>query len=131
MRFMLVFIMPEDTWVEKDIVRRVVQWKLDKGREGVFLGGNPLKPAAMTQTVRRNEAGGMDVVDGPVHDHGDVLYAYEILRANSISEAINLAKQHPAADIPGAQIEVREIWDSLDEDTIGPEYQDIAPEGTQ
>lgn len=131
MRFMLVFIMPEDTWVEKDIIRRIVQWKLDKGREGIFLGGNPLKPAAMTHTVRRDAAGNLETVDGPVHDHGDVFYAYEILKADSLEHALEIARQHPATDIPDTQIEVREIWDTIDQDSMGEEYYKIAPNGTQ
>tara|TARA_B100000446_G_C10287809_1_gene246539 strand:+ start:154 stop:534 length:381 start_codon:yes stop_codon:yes gene_type:complete len=124
MRFFIKLHMPESTWIEKDIIREIVQWKKDMRNAGHYVFGNPLKPPGMTSSIVRNETGELEVVEAPVEEKSIIFYAFEILECESMEEAVELAKRHPALKFDQASMEVREIWDSLDLDVLGQEHPD-------
>lgn len=75
-------------------------------RNGHFLGGNRLQPAATATTVRvRN--GKVSVTDGPFAETKEQFGGYYVIEAHDLNEAIQVA-----AKIPGARfgcVEVRPI----------------------
>tara|TARA_B100000678_G_scaffold254527_5_gene231779 strand:+ start:26662 stop:27078 length:417 start_codon:yes stop_codon:yes gene_type:complete len=127
MRFMLVFYMPEATWVSKDLVRRVVAWKRYWTAAGIYETGNPLKPPGMTHTLSLDGAK-VKVTEGPLHDHNHVFYAFEIIKCETLEIALDVARSHPALEFPQASVEVREVWEDMDPDMMGEEYDDISAE---
>ena len=122
MRFMLIFSMPEGTWLAKDLVKRIVAWKREYGEKGIWQTGCPLKPPGMTHTLHRKSDGTLEEQDGPISDHSQIFYAFEILECSSMEEAISVAREHPGLEFEKTWLEIREIWDTLDEDIIGEEY---------
>ena len=122
MRFMLIFHMPEGSWVSKQSIRRIVDWKRRLVREGHHVTGSPLKPVGMTHTLTRNPDGSINVADEPMHDGSVNFYAFEIIVCESLEQAIEISSTHPALEFEGTTMELREIWDSLDGDVLGDDY---------
>ncbi|MAP93544.1 MAG: hypothetical protein CMK07_01220 [Ponticaulis sp.] len=128
MRYMIVFHMPEGTWISKEIVRRIVSWKRRWQAEGIWQMGSPLKPPGMTQTILRIPEGQIKVEDGPLNDSSLIFYAFEILDCETMEKAVSVAQAHPGLEFEGAVIELREIWESIDPDFMGDEYDSVSPD---
>jgi len=128
LRFMLVFYMPEATWIDKDTVRRVVSWKRKWREADVWEQGSPLKPPGETHTLRQSADNSIEVSDTSYDDSSVVFFAFEILTCETIERAIDVAKTHPGLSFPDTAMEVREIWDELDPDIMGSEYQAPVPD---
>ena len=119
MRFMLIFLLPESTWLGKELVARVVDWKDRLMAEGVYQTGSPLKPAGYTTTLIGKPVAAPEVQQGPFDDGERGFYAFEIITCESRERALEIAKTHPGLDLPDAVMEVREIWDEHDPILIG------------
>lgn len=128
MRFMLVFYMPEDTWIDKETVRRVVSWKKKWRDEGVWEQGSPLKPPGLTHTLQLRSDGRVDLIEGPSSDDDPIFYAFEILKCKTLEAALEVAATHPALGFEKSVLEVREIWDQIDPDFMGDEYDEVSPD---
>ena len=122
MRFMFVLNMPEGTWISKEIVTRIVEWKRRMAAEGVHLTGNPLKPPGMTTTIYRRTDGSFCISEAPLEDATRIFYAFEIIDCANMDEDVRIARGHPALEFDHCFLEVREIWDSMGEDVMGEEY---------
>lgn len=116
MRFMILFFQKETDWIERTLVRNVVAWKREQAEKGVFITGSPLKPDGFTVSLIPDGQGGHDEIDGPLVDLKTPLFAFELINAASMEEAVAVARSHPAAVEPSFSIEVREVWDQVDED---------------
>ncbi|WP_372016504.1 YciI family protein [Pseudoxanthomonas sp. 10H] len=76
--------------------------------EGTLLGSNKLEPAAQARTVRVRD-GRASVYDGPFAETKEVLAGYNLVEADSMEEAVELAKQFPWARY--GSMEVRPVSD--------------------
>jgi hypothetical protein len=81
------------------------QYAFDLLGKGKLKGGAPLQPAAKSTTVRRRR-GKVSAVDGPYIETKEVIGGYFVVEADSIEQAVEMAKACPAAAY-GA-VEVRE-----------------------
>lgn len=128
MRFMMIFYMPEDSWIDKETVRRVVSWKKKWRDAGVWEQGSPLKPAGMSHTLTRSANGKVDVKDCSHDVERQVFFAFEILNCDSHEKAIEIAGTHPGLCFPESVLEIREIWDELDPEFMGDELDRVDPD---
>jgi hypothetical protein len=60
-------------------------------------GGNALQPTATATSVRRDAAGGFTVTDGPFAETKEALGGYYLVEASDLDQALELARQVPAA----------------------------------
>jgi hypothetical protein len=81
------------------------QYAFDLLGQGKLKGGAPLKPNTQSTTVRRRR-GTVSTVDGPYIETKEVISGYFVVEADSMEEAVEMAKRCPAAAY-GA-VEVRE-----------------------
>lgn len=87
-------------------------------REGHFVSGNRLLPAATAKTVRVRE-GRVSVTDGPFAETRELLGGYYLIDAPDMDAALAIA-----ARIPGAQrgcVEVRPVADDPQTQALGLE----------
>lgn len=116
MRFMILFFQKETDWIERSLVRKVVAWKRAQAEKGVFITGSPLKPDGFTTALVPNGDGTHEEIEGPLNELEKSLFAFELVNAESMQEAVAIALSHPAAEDPAFSIEVREVWDAVDLD---------------
>jgi hypothetical protein len=78
-----------------------------KAANGAYLrGGKPLLPTSAAATVRASEDGEPVVTDGPFAETKEALGGYYLIEADSLDEALAVAKQVPA---PFGCVEVRPV----------------------
>ena len=78
-----------------------------KAANGKYLrGGNPLLPTVTATTVRSSGDGGFVTTDGPFAETKEALGGYYVIEADSLDEALALARQVPA---PFGGVEVRPV----------------------
>jgi hypothetical protein len=73
---------------------------------GAIQGGHALQPTTTATCVRADPAGVLTVTDGPFAETKEALGGYYLIDAESLDEALALAKQVPA---PFGGVEVRPI----------------------
>jgi hypothetical protein len=70
------------------------------------LGGNALQPPQTATSIRKDDAGGFVITDGPFAETKEALGGYYLIEAGDLDEAIALAKLVPT---PFGGIEIRPI----------------------
>jgi hypothetical protein len=90
----------------QDMMAEMGDYVADLVGKGKLKGGAPLQPATEGATIRRRR-GKVTAVDGPFLETKEVIGGYFLVEADSINEAVELAKACPGAAY-GA-VEVREI----------------------
>ena len=82
-------------------------WVTEMDAAGTRLHGDRLRPVEDATTVRvRN--GEVIVTDGPFTDSKEWIAGYDLLEADSLDEAVEIASKHPMAQ--AGAIEVRAAW---------------------
>ena len=81
-------------------------WYEKWGATGRLDAGNALQPPATAKTVR---AGG--VTDGPFMETKEVLGGYSVIEADTIDEAVEVARTWPGLDRGWIALEVRPVMD--------------------
>lgn len=76
-------------------------WK-EKFKENITDMGGKLKGGGKIVTSE-------DATDGPFVEAKEVIGGYMIVSANSMEEAMEVARQSPGVAMPGSSIEIREI----------------------
>ena len=76
-------------------------WK-EKFRENIVDMGGSLKSVGKIVTSD-------GATDGPFIEAKEVIGGYMIISADSIEEAIEVARQSPGVGMPGSSVEIREI----------------------
>jgi hypothetical protein len=85
-------------------------------RDGQYVSGNRLKPAAAATTVRVRD-GRATVTDGPFAETKEQLGGYFVIDARNLDEAIAVASRIPGAKI--GCVEVRPIADDAQTRGLG------------
>lgn len=85
----------------QEMFRQWNAWK-EKFSKEIMDVGDGLKPGGAVY-----KAG--SVTDGPFVEAKEVMGGYSIVQAQSLSRAVEIAKECPINAIPGASIEVREL----------------------
>ena len=75
---------------------------------GTLLGSQQLEPPATAKSVRRR-GGKVSVVDGPFAETKEILAGFNLIEADSLEQALELAAQFPWAET--GCIEVRALRD--------------------
>ena len=68
-----------------------------------------LAPPRRARTVRRRN-GRMTVTDGPFAETKEAVGGFDLIEADSLEEAVEIASRHPVAE--SGTIEVRPLWGS-------------------
>lgn len=71
-------------------------------RASALLGGAALQPSSTATSIRRDDAGGFTVTDGPFLESKEVIGGYYLIEAADLDEALRIAKEVPA----GAGVDV-------------------------
>ena len=71
--------------------------------------GDQLAPPRRARTVRRR-GGRVTVTDGPFAETKEAIGGFDLIEADSLDEAVEIASRHPVAE--SGMIEVRPLWGS-------------------
>ena len=109
MEYMLLFwnggqgaddVAPETTF------EQMATYVFDLVGKGKLKGGSPLHPAAEAKTIKKRR-GKTTITDGPYTETKEVIGGYLVIEADSMDDALELARTCPAAEWGG--VEVREV----------------------
>ena len=84
-------------------------WLDDLQARGRWVTGDQLAPPRRARSVRMR-AGKKLVTDGPFAETKEIVGGFDIVEADSLDEAVEIAAGHPVAEI--GTIEVRPFWGS-------------------
>jgi hypothetical protein len=82
-------------------------WLDELRARNAWVVGDQLAPPRRARTVRVRE-GKKHVTDGPFTETKEALGGFDLIEADSLDEAVEIASRHPVAAV-GA-IEVRPLW---------------------
>lgn len=82
-------------------------WLDDLQARGIWLTGDQLAPPRRARSVRVR-AGKKMVTDGPFADTKEAVGGFDLIEADSVEEAVEIAANHPIAEM--GTIEVRPLW---------------------
>jgi hypothetical protein len=86
-------------------------WLNDLQARGKWLTGDQLAPPRRARSVRVR-AGKKMVTDGPFADTKEAVGGFDLIEADSLDEAVEIAANHPVAQV--GTIEVRRLWGTDD-----------------
>ena len=84
-------------------------WLDDLQARGIWVTGDQLAPPRRAKSVRVRDGKPL-VTDGPFAETKEVIGGFDILECGSLEEAVEIAAEHPVAQI--GTIEVRPFWGS-------------------
>ncbi len=84
-------------------------WLDDLQARGIWVTGDQLAPPRRARSVRVRE-GKTVVTDGPFAETKEAVGGFDIVEADSLEEAVEIAAGHPIAQF--GTIEVRQFWGS-------------------
>ena len=88
------------------IIQTSRDWRLRLQKTGVIVGGEKLQDG--TGRMMRRTGGETSVTDGPYTESKEIIGGFFLIKAASIEEATEIAKDSP--DLPlGGSVEVREV----------------------
>jgi hypothetical protein len=82
-------------------------WLDDLQARGIWVTGDQLAPPRRAKSVRVRDGKKM-VTDGPFVETKEVVGGFDLLECGSLEEAVEIASEHPVAQI--GTIEVRPLW---------------------
>ena len=82
-------------------------WLDDLQERGIWVTGDQLAPPRRARSVRVRDGKTM-VTDGPFVETKEAVGGFDIIEAESLEEAVEIAAGHPVAHI--GTIEVRPLW---------------------
>jgi len=107
MRFIL-FICDDPTAEPYDAAGdNIEEWVGSLESSGRYVIGDRLRPAADARTVVVR-AGERTVTDGPFTQSAESIAGFDVIEADSIGEAVDVAGRHPMARF--GRVEVRALW---------------------
>lgn len=99
---------PPDDPETRAEMERYAALKADLDREGVWLGGQALEPAALATQVRVRD-GETLIVDGPLAETAEQIAGYYLIDCRDLEEAIEVAGRVPGAG--QGTVEVRPVFE--------------------
>ncbi len=96
---------PEETQAH---MQRWMQWMESLGKQGKFVGAQPLSKTGKHVTGRTKA-----ITDGPFMEGKEMIGGYLICKANTIDEAVEISKDCPILEFDSGIIEVREIQELM------------------
>jgi hypothetical protein len=84
-------------------------WLEDVQARGKWVTGDQLAPPRRARTVRVRD-GKKLVTDGPFAETKEIVGGFDIIEAESLDEAVEIAGNHPVAEF--GVLEVRPFWGS-------------------
>jgi hypothetical protein len=96
----------EEAPTREEMMTDMAAYAADLAGKGKLKGGAPLLPSETGASVRKRK-GKITAVDGPYTETKEVVGGYFVVEADSLEEAVELAKPCPAAGYGG--IEIRPI----------------------
>ncbi|MEP6615065.1 MAG: YciI family protein [Ginsengibacter sp.] len=85
-------------------MQRWMQWMGDLGKEGKFVGAQPLN-----KTGKQVKGTSKVISDGPFMEGKEMVGGYLICKAGSYEEALEISKGCPILEFDSGIVEVREI----------------------
>ena len=85
-------------------MQRWMQWMDGLGKEGKFVGAQPLNKTGKQVTGNKKV-----VIDGPCMEGKEMVGGYLICKATSLDEAVEISKGCPILEFETGTVEVREI----------------------
>ena len=82
-------------------------WLDDLQARGKWITGDQLAPPRRARSVRVRD-GKASVTDGPFTETKEAVGGFDLIEADSLEEAVEIAAGHPVAEI--GTIEVRPLW---------------------
>jgi hypothetical protein len=82
-------------------------WLDDLQARGIWVTGDQLAPPRRSKSVRVRDGKKMGT-DGPFVETKEVVGGFDLLECGSLEEAVEIASEHPVAQI--GTIEVRPLW---------------------
>lgn len=110
MKFLLIIAHDDRFAPTPKLVSEIVAWTRKRRGERVLADSNPLMPPGNAVTVRVRD-GKVHRKKGPFARSREKMFAYALIEAKAIEDAIAVAASHPMAGV--ATIEVRPIWQEL------------------
>ena len=82
-------------------------WLADLQARGLWVTGDQLAPPRRARSVRLR--GGKPIVsDGPFAETKEAIGGFDLIEADSLEDAVEIAARHPVAQI--GTVEVRPLW---------------------
>jgi hypothetical protein len=111
MRYLLFICSDESAGLsperEGEIAPAAQAWVAEMEGRGVRLQGHQLRPVSDATTVRVRD-GDVLIADGPFAETKEQIAGFDIIEADDLDEAIEVASRHPVASF--GTIEVRPFW---------------------
>jgi hypothetical protein len=113
MKFMLILKSNPDAeagkWPSEESIHAMVKYNQDQAKAGVLLDAAGLWPSSKGARVKVAANGRKSVIDGPFAEAKELVGGYWIIEAKSLADAVEWAKNAPAAAGQETEIEVREF----------------------
>ncbi|MEO8147661.1 MAG: YciI family protein [Bacteroidia bacterium] len=88
----------------QDHMQRWMEWMGDLGKQGKFIGAQPLNNSGKLITGNKKV-----VSDGPFMEGKEIVGGYLICKADTYDEAVEISKGCPILEFDDGTVEVREI----------------------
>ncbi|MAG59072.1 MAG: hypothetical protein CMJ83_22525 [Planctomycetes bacterium] len=98
------------------IVGEYVAVTTEMEEKGVCQDSNRLRPTTEATTLRMNDDGAVQIMDGPFAETKEQMGGYYLIDVKDLDEAIAWAKRFPAVT-HGGSIEIRPVWEMEDYET--------------
>lgn len=85
----------------------IEDWGDEVTAKGAWIAGDRLRPAEDATTVRVR-GGELLVTDGPFVEGKEYIGGFDVIEAENLDEAIEIARKHPMAH--DGLVEIRPIW---------------------
>ena len=84
-------------------MQRWMTWMQDLGKQGKFIGGQPLDSSGKTMSGSKKV-----VTDGPFAESKEIVGGYLLVKAQDIDEAVEISKECPIFEFDGT-VEIRPL----------------------
>jgi hypothetical protein len=98
-KFLVLIYEDEQKWIngaEGTEEAMAAHYKFSLERADSIVAGNALQPTATATSLRRDEAGGVQVTDGPFVETKEALGGYYLIEARDLDHALEIGKLCPA-----------------------------------
>lgn len=107
MKFLMLVVVDPTLEEKEEPPITIEQWVDETYGSGKATDGDRLRPPADAKTVRRR-GGKVLVTDGPFAETHEWIAGFDVLEAESLDEALEIAARHPMAT--SGIIELRPAW---------------------